>query len=128
MANTITSTVIENGPRNLVVLVNIEGDNSGDETGAVLIDRSAHAPDGTKLVVTKVDGILGGFSANLRFDATADLVFARLPDGDSFCLDWSKVGGVSSTKAGAGANGDILLATTGLATEFGTFTIHMRKS
>lgn len=128
MSNTITSTVIESGPRNLVILVNIAGDNSGDETAAVLVDRSAHAPDGTKLAVTRIEGILGGFSANLRFDATADLVFARLPDGDAFCFDWSDVGGISSTKAGAGANGDILLATTGLATEFGTFTIHMRKS
>lgn len=128
MANTITSTVIENGPRNLVVLVNITGDNSGDETAALLVDRSAHAPDGTKLVVTRVEGLLSGFAANLRFDATADLIFARLPDGDAFCFDWSEVGGVSSTKAGAGANGDILLATSGLAAEFGTFTLHMRKA
>jgi hypothetical protein len=128
MANTITKTVIEDGPRNLVILVNVAGDNSGNETGYLLVDRSAHAPDGTKLAVTKVEGLLGGFSATLRFDATADLTIVALPETESFCFDWSAIGGISSSKAGEGANGDILLATAGLASENGTFTIHMRKS
>lgn len=129
MANTITKTTVVDGPKHLIVLVNIAGDNSGDETGAILVDRSAFAPtDGTELTVTKVHGYLAGFTANLRFDATADLVFARLPDADYFCYDWSNFGGIGSGLSGAGVNGDILIATTGLASEFGTFVIEMRKS
>lgn len=129
MANTITKTVLEDGPRNLVVLVNISGDASGDETNTLLIDRSAYAvTTDTKTVVEKIEGLLSGFSATLSFDATADLNFAALPDGQPFCYDWTDVGGVSSTKAGAGAVGDILLTTSGLAAEKGTFTMWMRKA
>lgn len=129
MANTITKTVLADGPRHLVVLVNISGDSSGDETNTLLIDRSAYAvTTDTKTVVEKIEGLLSGFSATLSFDATTDLIFAALPDGQPVCYDWTDIGGVSSTKAGTGAVGDILLTTSGLATEKGTFTMWMRKA
>lgn len=125
---TITSTILINGSRNLIVLVNITGD--GDAADAVLIDRSAFAPtDGTEIVVEKIEGLLVGATAALSFDATTDLVFVRLPDGDWFRHDWEAIGGVSSNKAGAGANGDILITTTGFATgDSATFYLHMRKA
>lgn len=129
MANTITVTTIHEGPRNLIQLVNILGDGSGEETNFLLVDRSAHEPAGSKITVEKIEGLLSGFSAALSFDATADLVFVRLPDGDLFDHDWCPFGGVGSDKAGAGANGDILLSTTGLAgTDVATFIMHLRKS
>lgn len=130
MANTITKTTLADGARNLVQLINILGDGSGDETGAVLVDRSAFAPtDGVELVVTKIEGLLISHTASLRFDATADLTFVRLPSDDWFCHDWEKIGGISSNRAGAGAIGDILLATTGLGNgDAGTFILHMRKN
>lgn len=132
MANTITKTTLLDGPRNLVQIINIVGDESGEESNTVLVDRSTFEPvAGTELVVTKIEGLVSGFTAALSFDATADLVFVRLPDADWFCHDWKDIGGVSSNKAGAGANGDILLTTTGLATGAGdraTFILHMRKA
>lgn len=132
MANTITKTTLLDGPRNLVQLINIAGEAAGtDETNTVLVDRSAFVPtDGTELVVERIEGLLTGFSAALSFEATADLVFARLPDGDWFSHCWEEWGGVSSNKAGAGANGDILLSTTGLtaAADVATFILHMRKA
>lgn len=130
MANTITRTTLVNGPRNLVQLINIAGEGSGsDEAGSVLVDRSAFAPAGTKLTVEKIEGLLSGFAAALKFDATTDLTFVRLPDGEWFCHDWCAIGGISSGHAGAGANGDILLTTSGLtvAADVGTFVLHMRK-
>jgi len=129
MANTITKTTLLDGPRHLVQLINIVGDASGEETNTVLVDRSAFAPtDGTELVVEKIEGLLANFTAVLSFDATADLVFARLP-ADWFCLDWKDAGGVSSNKAGAGAIGDILLTTSSLgAGDAATFTLFMRKN
>jgi hypothetical protein len=132
MANVITKTTLLDGPRNLIVLVTIDGDASGNETNTLLINRSDYAPtDGTEIVVEKIEGLLSGFSATLSFDATADLPFAMLPDGDWFCYDWERIGGVSSNKAGAGSNGDILLTTAGLdagATDSATFYLHMRKA
>lgn len=132
MANTITTTTLLDGPRNLVLLVNLASDGAtGDETNAVLVDRSAFAPaTGTDLAVEKIEGLLSGFTAALSFDATADLVFARLPNGDWFSHDWTEWGGVSSNKAGAGANGDILISTDGFdeATDNATFILHLRKN
>jgi hypothetical protein len=130
MANTIDVTELIDGARNLVAVVNILGDGSGDESNTLLIDRSAYAPaTGTKLVIDKLEGLLSGFTAALSFDASTDLVFARLPDGDPFHHSWRRFGGIPSTKAGAGANGDVLLTTTGLSSgDRATFWLEMRKS
>ncbi len=129
MANTITKTTLVDGPQNLVQLINIAGDGSGEEANTILVDRSTFsAVDGQRFSVMKIEGLLTGFTAALSFDATADLVFVRLPDGDWFCHDWTQFGGISSDKAGAGANGDILLSTTGLgAGEVATFLIWLKK-
>lgn len=129
MANTITKTTIEDGKRNLIQLITIVGDGSGEEANTVLVDRSTFAPtDGTELAVVGIEGLLTGFSAVLSFEATTDLVFARLPDGDWFCHHWDAWGGVSSNKAGAGANGDILLTTSSLGNgDAATFILRMRK-
>lgn len=130
MANTITKTTLIDGPRNLVQLINIVGDGSGEESATVLVDRSAFVPaDGTEIVVEKIEGLLSGFSASLLFDASTDLTFARLPDGDWFCHDWCNIGGVSSSKAGTGATGDVLITTSSLGNgDSATFYIHMRKA
>lgn len=130
MANTITKTVLIDGRRNIVVHVNVVGDGSGDEAGSLLIDRSTFDPiDGTELVVDRIQGHLTGFSARLLFDATTDLEIAQLPDGQPHRYSWCDAGGFSSNKSGPGANGDILIATTGLgAGERGTFTLFMRKA
>lgn len=129
MANTITKTTLIDGPRNLVQLINIVGDGSGEESNTLLVDRSGFTPtDGTELVVEKIEGYLSAFTAALSFDATTDLVFARLP-ADWFCYDWQKIGGVSSNKAGTGSNGDILLTTSSLGSgDAATFYLHMRKA
>lgn len=129
MANTITKTTLLDGPRHLVQLINIVGDGSGEETNTVLVDRSAFAPtDGTETVVEKISGMCTAFTAVLSFEASTDLVFLRLP-ADWFAHDWCEFGGVSSNKAGTGANGDILLTTSSLGNgDAATFIISMRKS
>lgn len=129
MANTITKTTLLDGPRNLHVHVTVVGDGSGEETGTLLIDRSAYAPAAkTKLTVVGIDGHMTGFSARLLFDATTDLEIVQLPDGERFRYCFAKSGGIASTKAGAGANGDILITTAGLGNgDRGTFTLRMRK-
>lgn len=129
MANTITKTVLEDGARNLNVLVNIIGDGSGDEAATILIDRSVYADTaGLKLAVERVQGLIAGFTAQLLFDATTDLLIAQLPDGEPFDFDWCKTGGIASPKAGAAYTGDLLITTTGLGNgDKGTFTLFMRK-
>ncbi len=129
MANTITKTTIIDGIRNLVIMLNISGDGSGDETNTLIMDRSTFAPtDGTEIVIEKVAGNLNGFTAALSFVATTDLIFASCP-ATWFEYDWKCFGGVSSNKSGAGTNGDILLTTVGLGSgKKGTIMIEMKKS
>jgi hypothetical protein len=129
MANAITKTVLHDGVRNLVVLVTIVGDGSGEETATVLINRSTYADTaGLKLAVNRVQGLIAGFSAQLLLDATTDLVVCALPDAEPFDFDWRKIGGVASAKAGAGYTGNLLITTSGLgAGDKGTFTLFMRK-
>jgi hypothetical protein len=130
MANTVQVTTLLNGPRNIVALVNLASDGAtGDESNTVLIDRSAFGDESTEIVIDEIEGVIKGFTATLSFDATADLKFALLPDGVWFKHCWEKFGGVSSNKAGAGANGDVLLTTSGFsaAGDVGTFILRMRK-
>jgi len=130
MANTITKTTLNDGPRNLIMLVSILGDGSGDETNTLLVDRSLFVPtDGLELVVERIEGAQGDFQITLSFDATTDLVLARLPNLTWYDHDWREFGGLSSNKAGAGSIGDILLTTSGLGSgEVGTFCLQMRKT
>lgn len=130
MAATPTATILIDGPRNLVALVNIAG-TTGDAANAIVIDRSTYVPtDGLELVVERIEGSCSGFLATLSFDATADLVFAQLPSNQWVEHDWVDVGGVSSNKSGAGSIGDILLTTSGYTGPpmAGTFTLYMRKN
>lgn len=129
MANTITKTTILDGPKNLVILVNIVGDGSGEETNTVLVDRSAFVPtDGLELNVRRISGYQTGFTSVLSFDASTDLVFAHLP-ADYFDYDWCRFGGVSSNKSGTGAIGDILLTTSSLGSgDRATFVLELVKS
>lgn len=130
MANTITTTTLLDGARYLAVLVSIVGDGSGDESNTKIVDRSAFAPtSGTETVVEKINGHLSGFTARLSFDASTDLIFASLPDGNSAKYNFCGVGGLSSNASGAGSIGDVLLTTVGLGSgEHGTFLLQMRKA
>lgn len=129
MANSIIKTVLADGLRNLVLLVTITGDGSGDETNTALVTRSSFADTtGTKLVLNRVQGALAGFTAQLIFDATTKLAIAKLPDGQSFNYDWHEIDGIAASKAGAGNTGNLLITTSGLGSgESGTFTLFMRK-
>jgi hypothetical protein len=128
MANTVTKTTILDGTHNLVILVNILGDGSGEETNTLIVDRSTFEPVlGIETTVRRVSGNFNGFAASLSFDATTDLPFVQLPP-TWFEYDWNDFGGLSSNKAGAGTNGDILLSTVNLgANERGTFVLEMIK-
>lgn len=129
MVNTITKTTLIDGQRNLVVLVSILGDGSGDETNTAIVTRNAFAPTDTELVVEKISGHLSGFTARLIFDATTKLTLAQMPDGYRTTYDYCGFGGISSNKAGVGAVGNLLISTTGLgAGEGGTFVLEMRKT
>lgn len=119
MANTITTQVIINGPRDVVIKVNILGDGSGEETDTIIFDASAYAPIADENKLMKIEYALNGFSAYLEWDATADVPLISLV-GDhpyfmpyDFCESSMGVAGIPNN-AGAGRTGDILITTSGL--------------
>lgn len=112
MPNTVTRTILNDGPRNAVVLCTVIGDGSGEETAAVVVDASDLSGAPTNYNVIYVHAVMAGLTGRLSFDATTDVPFLSLADTNNI-VDWKCFQGVRNF-AGAGKTGDILLTTNGL--------------
>ena len=127
MANTITKQTLLNGPRNLVVKINISGDGSGEESATSLIDVSAY--DASEVVIESIKAALNGFVMELLWDATANVPIVEIPDYE-YNLNGHQIGSAGGlwNNAGTGKTGDILFSTTGLgAGDKGSVILKMRK-
>lgn len=115
MAHTITPQVLERGPKFTVVKYNIKGDSktATELVNAVLFDASAY---GTKTDNKLFDIMydLGGFTADLFWDATANVPLLTLAKDREEETCFIKMGGLRNN-GGTGRTGDILITTTGLA-------------
>ena len=128
MANIVTKQTLNDGPRNAVIHAYLESDNSsGDEAGTVLVDVSSLSGSPSSVKVKSVHASLTGFSAKLLWDATTNVEFLQLTEGETD-YDWTSVGGLQNN-AGAGVTGDILISTTDFAQsgDQGSITIHVQK-
>lgn len=127
MADAVSTKVIHNSPRKLVVQLTSLSDGTG-ESGVVKVDKSTftglNGLEPSKFVVEKIQYDVTSMRVALSFDRTTDVVFAVLQGIG--CLDYRKSGGfVDST---TGDTGDILLTTTGAALGDGYHIIlHLRK-
>jgi hypothetical protein len=113
MAATATQQVIVNSSRNLVLKYTIAG-TTGDISDSVLVDISAL--DSTLgvngLTLLKAKAALTGFSAKLMWNATTNIDIVEFPTDEPFEQDYSEFGGIKNN-AGTGADGDVLITTTG---------------
>lgn len=125
MANTIDKQTIVDSERNLVVLVNITGDNSGDEAATQLIDASSYVGSPARLRLVRVQSALEGFSAQLLWDATTDDELVHLPPYE-VDFDMSRFGGIPDPGS-TGTTGDVMITTTGLGSEKGTIILEFAK-
>ena len=129
MANSITKQTIIDGSKNLVVKIHIEGDGSGEETNTVLIDASSYSPAFTDETLVGIHATLSGFTADLHWDATANVPLINIPDFE-YNLNGKQIGwfGGLPNNAGAGKTGDILMTTIGLgANDHGTIILEIKK-
>lgn len=126
MVNSIEKQTIVNGPKNLVVKAHIDGDGSGEETDTILINVSDYAA--TEVSIIGIHTTLSGFTADLIWDATANVACINIPDYEyNLNGDIKHFGGLPNN-AGAGKTGDILITTIGLgASEHGTIILEMKK-
>lgn len=122
MADTVTTQVIENGQRNLVVHFTNVSDGTG-ESGVMKIDATAGTyavriqgntiPPGVHLKVRKVVYNVYGMNLRLLWDATVDQTFLTLNGFGEMC--WLDTQGLYVPQSLAGATGSILFTTFGAA-------------
>lgn len=127
MANVVTSQILQDGPRNLVVkLTGVLDTSDVTATGLVTlanlsaVDTAGSAP--TRLIVDRVQyDIESGLAVYLAWDATTDVTFATLTqNGD---MNFCDIGGLYNTEA-AGVTGNIMYSTQGwAATNILSFTV-----
>jgi hypothetical protein len=113
MANTVTKTILHDGPRNVIARIYIVGDGSGEESDTILIDASALYNAPLSLKVNRVFGRSDGATAVLEHDGSTDAPICSLPNGDDFDYDWRGANGIPSSIATA-PTGDITITTASL--------------
>ena len=117
MPNTVQQRIIYGGAntKRVVKSVHIIGVDA-QESDLVIYDNSAFVGDVTKgkVMSVKVNGLISG-SVRLEFDATSDTHIAAFGQGDDG-ICFKDIGGLGNP-GGAGATGDILLTTVGLAAD-----------
>lgn len=120
MADTVTTTLIENGPRNWVYRFTSVSDGTG-EAGVVKVDGSAAGPlgvnvagqisyPGIHLKIREIDYDVQNMSVRLLWDATVPVDAVILGQGADR-LRFDRFGGITIPPGLAGATGRILFTT-----------------
>lgn len=114
MADTVTTTVIENNPLKLIILLTNVSDGTG-ESGVAKVDKSAYTGlnglEPSYFVVERIEGHGYGMSVAIACDRTSPITIARVGGNGYFHADYMQCGGLSL--AGAGGTGDIQFTTNG---------------
>lgn len=117
MAHTLTTQILEQGMKFVVIKVNIKGDGaSGELAKEILFDASAYSLK-IKNKLCDISYVLNGFSAELFWDATTDVPLLSLAKDFHFKECFIREMGGLRNNAGDGVTGDILISTLGLATK-----------
>jgi|TARA_R110002051_G_scaffold14878_1_gene47367 hypothetical protein len=117
MADAVTATTVEDGPKKAIIYCTNTSDGTG-EAAVVKVDVSALASlqDGTACTgvrIQKVAFSTVGMSVKLLWDASVDVIAVELPADYSDTLDYSDISGLPNVAASGGNTGDINLTTLG---------------
>ncbi len=117
MADAVTATTVEDGPREAVFYLTNTSDGTG-ESAVTKVDVSALSslPDGTACTGVRIKKITFtnvGMGVKLLWDASTDVIAAQLPADYSDTLDYSDMSGLPNVAASGGNTGDIQLTTVG---------------
>lgn len=113
MADTVTTQIVYQSPRRLVISFTNTSDGTG-ESAVKKVDKSAYTgPDGTepaKFVIDRIYYCCVGMQVRIAFDGTTDGVVAVL--GGDGCIDYREFGGFKDNSDDS-TPGDILFTTIG---------------
>ena len=127
MPNLVAIQTVNDGPRNHVISINIQGDGSGDEVNAVIIDPNLADPVCTDFSVWRISGSLTGFEALLTWGGTNKPLLYTIPNEYPIDQDFSRVGGLKNPRQD-GYDGTILLTTYGLGPDDdGVLVLELKK-
>ena len=117
MADAVTATTVEDGPREAVFYLTNTSDGTG-ESAVTKVDVSALSSlqDGTACTGVRIKKITFtnvGMGVKLLWDASTDVIAAELPADYSDTLDYSDMSGLPNVAAAGGNTGDIQLTTVG---------------
>ena len=117
MADAVTATTVEDGPKKAIIYCTNTSDGTG-EAAVVKVDVSALASqqDGTACTGVRIEKITFtnvGMGVKLLWDASTDVIAAELPADYSDTLDYSDMSGLPNVAASGGNTGDIQLTTVG---------------
>jgi len=117
MADAVTATTVEDGPKEAIFYLTNTSDGTG-ESAVTKVDVSelSSLQDGTACTGVRVKRITFtnvGMGVKLLWDATTDVIAAELPADYSDTLDYSDMSGLPNVAASGGNTGDIQLTTVG---------------
>ena len=117
MADAVTATTVEDGPKEAIFYLTNTSDGTG-EAAVTKVDVSelSSLQDGTACTGVRVKRITFtyvGRGVKLLWDATTDVIAAELPADYSDTLDYSDMSGLPKVAASGGNTGDNQLTTVG---------------
>jgi hypothetical protein len=115
MAHTITTQNIIDGRKVTVLKINIKGDSgvAAELTKAIIFDASSYVTASTHNKLMQIEYCLNGFSAELFWNASADVPLMSLEKDKAYEAEFWDVGGIVNNGS-TGRTGDILITTNGL--------------
>jgi len=117
MADAVTATTVNDGPRTAVIYCTNTSDGTG-EAAVTKVDVSALASlqNGTACTGVRIEKIIFstvGMGVKILWDASTDVIAAELPADYSDTLDYSDISGLPNVAASGGKTGDIQFTTVG---------------
>ena len=117
MADAVTATTVEDGPKKAIIYCTNTSDGSG-EAAVTKVDVSglSSLQDGTACTGVRIEKITFtnvGMGVKILWDASTDVIAAQLPADYSDTLDYSDMSGLPNVAASGGNTGDIQFTTVG---------------
>ena len=117
MADAVTATTVEDGPKKAVFYCTNTSDGTG-ESAVTKVDVSALSSlqDGTACTGVRIQKIVFtnvGMGVKILWNASTNVIAAQLPADYSDTLEYSDISGLPNVAASGGKTGDIKLTTVG---------------
>ena len=117
MADAVTATTVEDGPKKAVFYCTNTSDGTG-ESAVTKVDVSALSSlqDGTACTGVRIQKIVFtnvGMGVKILWNASTNVIAAQLPADYSDTLEYSDISGLPNVAASSGKTGDIKFRTVG---------------